>query len=291
MAQTEDAHQTNGLAVAIAAGKGGTGKTTVAVSLALHLGAKTRLLDCDVEEPNCHIFLDSQTDATKTITVPVPVVDEKKCNACGECARICRFNAIAVLKTGVMIFPELCRGCGGCKLVCPEGAISETGREVGTVETARAGAIEFVQGRLRVGEAMAVPLVRAVKTHTARDRTTIIDCPPGTSCPVVAAVSDSDYVVLVTEPTPFGLHDLGLAVEMVRGVGIPLGVVVNRTGIGDGRVHEYCRQEGIPVLLEIPDDRRIAEVYSRGKAVIEALPEYASLFKALERRIKEEAGT
>ena len=278
-----------GMVLAVASGKGGTGKTTLTVSLALSIRGSVRLLDCDVEEPNCHIFLRPEIESSETVGVPVPLVDERKCTACGDCAEICQYNAIAVLKTGVLVFPELCHGCGGCALICPEGAISETSREVGVVEAGRAGRVEFVHGRLRVGEAMSPPLVRAVKRHVKNNGITIIDCPPGTSCPVIAAVKDSDYVILVTEPTPFGLHDLTLAVDTVRWMRMSFGVVINRADVGDARVRDYCAREGISVLLEIPDDRRIAEAYSRGSLIVEALPEYRGLFDTLAEKIKEGA--
>jgi len=259
--------------IAVASGKGGTGKTTLAVGLAVCLGAKARLLDCDVEEPNCHIFLKPELDYRETLGIPVPVVDAANCDACGKCAALCQFNAIAVVKSGAMVFEDLCHGCGGCTLVCPTGAITEGSRTIGTLETGSAGAIQFVVGRLRVGEAMSPPLIRAVKKHALPNRINIIDAPPGTSCPAIAAVKDSDYVILVTEPTPFGLHDLELAVGTVRKMQLPFGVVINRADVGDARVHDYCRSEEIQVLLEIPHSRRVAEAYSRGQSVVEALPE------------------
>jgi MinD superfamily P-loop ATPase len=259
--------------IGIASGKGGTGKTTLAVNLARSLAMPVRLLDCDVEEPNGHIFLKPQIDHSETVGVPVPVVDETRCTACGECGAFCQFNAIVALKTKPLVFPELCHGCGGCMMVCPEEAISETQREIGQVRIGRGGPITFVQGRLNVGEVMSPPLIRAVKEHVRRDMLTIIDAPPGTSCPMIEAIQDCHFVALVTEPTPFGLHDLTLAVETVRQLGIPCGVVINRADIGDARVVEYCRREAIPILLEIPDDRRIAEAYSRGRLALEAAPE------------------
>lgn len=273
--------------VAIASGKGGTGKTTVAVSLALAVKDDVRLLDCDVEAPNCHIFLKPELNLRETLGIPIPVVDAAKCDACGKCAEICQYNAIAVLKSGALVFPELCHGCGGCVLVCPTGAICEGSRQIGVLETGHAGKLEFVHGRLRVGEAMSPPLIRAVKKHALPNRLNIIDSPPGTSCPVVAALKDSDYVILVTEPTPFGLHDLTLAVETVRKMGIPFGVVINRSDIGDDRVGEYCSDENIPILLEIPDDRWIAEGYSRGRAAVEARPELRGEFARLYDDIRE----
>jgi len=273
--------------ITIASGKGGTGKTTVAVNLALSLEEKVRLLDCDVEEPNCHIFLKPDLGYRETLGIPIPVVDKDKCRLCAKCGQICRYNAIAILKSGVLVFPELCHGCGGCTLVCPVGAITEGSREIGVLETGRAGKIDFVHGRLRVGEAMSPPLIRAVKKHALPDRINIVDSPPGTSCPVIAALKDSDYIVLVTEPTPFGLNDLTLAVETVRKMSRPFGVLINRADVGDACVRDYCAEENIEVLLEVPDDRRIAEAYSRGQPMVEALPELRQDFLSLMERIRE----
>ena len=267
--------------VAIASGKGGTGKTTVAVNLARCAQGSVSLLDCDVEEPNCHIFVKPEIHSREAVTVLVPVVDESKCTACGECGRICQYHAIVSLKTEPLVFPEMCHGCGGCMRVCPTEAITEVPREVGVVEIGRSGGVAFVRGVLHVGEAMAPPVIRAVKRHIAREGLTIIDAPPGTSCPVIASVRGSDFVVLVTEPTPFGLHDLQLAVETVRQLDLPFGVVINRSDAGDERVALYCKEEGIPVLAEIPDDRRIAEAYSRGEIAVDVLPDVRPWFLRL----------
>jgi MinD superfamily P-loop ATPase len=275
--------------IAIASGKGGTGKTTVAVNLALAALEPVLLLDCDVEEPNCHIFLEPPTWERETVGIPVPVVDEVKCNACGECGRICQYHAIVSLKTQPLVFPELCHGCGGCAKACPQGAITETVHEIGVVETGGKGWVELVQGRLHVGRPMSPPLIRAVKKHRGI-ATAVIDCPPGTSCPVITAMRGSDFLVLVTEPTPFGLHDLVLAVETAREIGIPFAVAVNRSDAGDGRVTQYCSREGIRVLLQLPEDRRLAEAYSRGKAAVEALPVYMGTFRHLWKDIREAAG-
>ena len=267
--------------LAVASGKGGTGKTTVSLNLARAQREAVYLLDCDVEEPNAHLFLNGSTIKEERVAIPVPQVDESLCDGCGECGRFCEYHAIVSFGTVPLIFPEMCHGCGGCARVCPRGAIGEVARSIGVVETLQAGSITLIQGRLDVGAAMAPPLVRAVRARLPQGVSAILDAPPGTSCPVVAAVSGADLVVLVTEPTPFGLHDLVLAVDTVRELGIPFGVVVNRVGIGDDRVHAYCRDQGIPVLLEIPDDRRIAEAYSRGELIVDALPEYAGLFTSL----------
>jgi len=267
--------------LAVASGKGGTGKTTVSVNLASVLGSAVLLLDCDVEEPNDHLFLKGSLIEKEPVSVPIPQVDESLCDGCGECGRFCEYHAIVSFGSTALVFPEMCHGCGGCEKVCPKKAIREIDHRIGVVETVQAGNITLIQGRLDVGVAMAPPLIRAVKAHLKKDLHAILDAPPGTSCPVIAAIRDADFVVLVTEPTPFGLHDLKLAVDMVRELGIPFGVVVNRFGIGDDRVHVFCNEQKIPLLLEIPDDRRIAEAYSRGSLIVDALPEYRELFLSL----------
>lgn len=277
--------------IAVASGKGGTGKTTVSVNMVRTIGAGAQLLDCDVEEPNAHLFLPGRKIGSEVVTIPVPEVEESLCDACGECGRICSFHAIVSFGSTPIVFPELCHGCGGCAMVCPRGAIREAGRRIGVVEIRDSDGITLIQGKLDIGAAMAPPLVRAVKARLRSGTTAILDAPPGTSCPVIATVRGSDFVVLVTEPTPFGLHDLRLAVDMLRELSIPFGVVVNRMGAGDDRVHRFCREEDIPILLEIPDDRRIAEAYSRGGLVVDALPEYASHFTTLLWNIREYGST
>jgi MinD superfamily P-loop ATPase len=267
--------------LAIASGKGGTGKTTVAVNLARVLGSEVRLLDCDVEEPNDHLFLKGSTIKEETVAIPIPQVDDSLCDGCGECGRFCEYHAIVSFGTTALVFPEMCHGCGGCAKVCPKKAIHEVDHRIGVVETVQAENITLVQGRIDVGVAMSPPLIRAVKARLRQGAPAILDAPPGTSCPVITTLRGADFVVLVTEPTPFGLHDLKLAVDMVRELRIPFGVVVNRVGIGDDRVHVFCGNEDIPILLEIPDDRHIAEAYSRGELIVEALPEYRTHFKRL----------
>lgn len=264
--------------IAVASGKGGTGKTTVSVNLARVLGSEVHLLDCDVEEPNAHLFLKGSKIKEEIVTIPIPQVDESLCDGCGECGKFCEYHAIVTFGTAPLVFPEMCHGCGGCTMVCPQKAIREIDKRIGVVETVQAGNITLIQGLLDVGVAMAPPLIRAVKARLKNGLPAILDAPPGTSCPVIATLRETDFVVLVTEPTPFGLHDLKLAVDMVRELGIPFGVVVNRVGVGDDRVHLYCNDQKIPVILEIPDDRRIAEVYSRGELIVESLPEYRELF-------------
>ena len=275
------------LILAIASGKGGTGKTTVAVNLARVLDSPVQLLDCDVEAPNAHLFLNGSACEEETVGIPIPQVDESLCDACGECSLFCQFHAIVSLKTAPLVFPELCHGCGGCAEICPQKAIQEVDHRIGVIRTSRVDNITLIQGRLDIGVAMAPPLIRAVKARHRNGVPTILDAPPGTSCPVVATLQGTDYVVLVAEPTPFGLNDLKLAVEMVRELRLPFGVVINRVGVGDDRVHLFCGQEGIPILLEIPDDRRIAEAYSRGELIVDALPEYRRVFESLSKRIME----
>jgi MinD superfamily P-loop ATPase len=271
--------------ISIASGKGGTGKTTVATNLALSLEKDVQLLDCDVEEPNAHLFIHPTFEKTETVTTPVPEVDEARCNLCGKCGEICRFKAIVVIGETVLPFHELCHSCGGCVEVCPEGAISEAGRELGIIEKGHRNGLEFIHGRLRLGEAMSPPLIRKVRSFTRPDLLTIIDAPPGTSCPVISAMKDVDFVLLVTEPTPFGLYDLKLAVGAVKILGIPCGLVINRSDIGDGSVKEYAREEDIPVLMEIPFDRDIAEAYSRGDVLVDVMPDWKERFLELYHRI------
>lgn len=271
--------------ISVASGKGGTGKTTVAVGMALSLGSGVRLLDCDVEEPNAHLFLAPKIEAEEEVAAWVPLVREEVCTACKKCAEICRFRAITVVGKKVLVFPELCHSCGGCLEVCPEDAIADGARVLGAIEQGRSGELGFVHGRLRIGEAMAPPLIRRVRAEVNGDDTIIIDAPPGTSCPVITAIRGCDFVILVTEPTPFGLHDLVLAVEAVRTLGIPCGLVINRADIGDDGVKEYAKHEGLPILMEIPFDRKIAEAYSCGKPFVEVMPEWIGRFQELYHKI------
>lgn len=271
--------------VAVASGKGGTGKTTVSVNLAHTFNSPVLLLDCDVEEPNDNLFLKCSPIKTEVVSIPIPKVDEVLCNGCGKCSRICEYHAIVCLGDKPLIFPEMCHGCGGCQLVCPIHAIKEVDKRIGVVETSQAESITLIQGRLDIGVALAPPLIKAVKKHLQNGTSAILDAPPGTSCPVVTTLRDANFIVLVTEPTPFGLHDLKLAVDLTRALRISFGVIINRIGIGDDRVHAYCRQEGIPILLEIPDDRQIAEAYSRGELIVNTIPQYKQLFVLLLKRI------
>jgi MinD superfamily P-loop ATPase len=271
--------------ISVASGKGGTGKTTISVNMALALGGGVELLDCDVEEPNAHLFLKPIIERSERVEMPVPLVDLEKCTFCRKCSDICRFNALAVVGKKVLVFQEMCHSCGGCMAVCPEGAITETGRKLGIVNFGKRDAIGFINGQLRVGEAMSPPLIKRVRAAANPQLITIIDAPPGTSCPVIAAMNGADFILMVTEPTPFGLHDLQLAVEAVRLLGIPCGLVINRADIGDRKVFDYAENENLPVLMSIPFDRRIAEAYSQGKNIVEEFPEWRERFSELFRKI------
>ncbi len=273
--------------ISVASGKGGTGKTTIATNLARSLETDVQILDCDVEEPNVHLFLNPVIEKTEVVYTLIPEIDEKKCTRCKKCVDLCRFNAIAVLGQAVLTFPELCHSCGGCVEICPEQAVTETGREIGTIETGSKNGINFVHGRLRVGEAMSPPLINKVRARVLSDKINIIDAPPGTSCPVIAAVKKTDFVLMVTEPTPFGLHDLRLAVDAVKLLDIPHALVINRSDIGDNSVLAYAEKENLPVLMEIPFDRRIAEAYSRGRLIVEEMPIWKGRFLELYDKIVE----
>jgi len=276
--------------IAIASGKGGTGKTTLAVNLALSVDFPVTLVDADVEEPNGIFFLPLEIKKTKDVTIQEPVVNTTRCTSCGACAKACRFNAIAVTPQGALVFTELCHGCGGCLMACPEGAITEHPRVIGSYAEGKKGNLFFIQGELNVGEAMAPPIIREIKEKAAGESMVLIDSPPGTSCPMVTAVNGADYVVLVTEPTPFGLNDLSLAVETVRALNVPFGVVINRDGIGNKGVDEYCSSESIEIIGKIPDDRKIAESYSRGEAAVGIGPGYKALFREIFHKIADRAG-
>jgi MinD superfamily P-loop ATPase len=276
--------------ITIASGKGGTGKTTIATNLAVALDEPVQLLDCDVEEPNAHLFLNPEIQESLTFQLEVPEVDLSKCTFCGKCQEICQFNAIAILPEAALTFPELCHSCGGCFLICPEGAVNSRTRPIGVVEIGFRGNVRFVHGRLRVGDAMAPPLIRRVKAEAHPDGLTIIDAPPGTSCPVVAALWGSDAVLLVTEPTPFGLHDLELAVGAVRQLQLPMGLVINRADLGDRRVHDYATRENLPILLEIPFDRQVAGAYAQGQLLVEVLPQWRAMMHGLLENLKKTLG-
>jgi len=276
------------MTIAVASGKGGTGKTTVAVSLALSLEGSVVLMDCDVEAPNSHIFLHPIIAGEENVYISVPRIDESKCNGCGECSEICQFNAIVVPKNKPLLFLELCHGCGGCAMVCPKGAISEEKRKIGVVEEGWGMGIHSIHGSLSVGEPISPPIIKKIKQKQNTGETVIIDSPPGTTCPAVESVRGSDYAILVAEPTPFGLNDLILSVEMVKKLAIPCGVVLNRWDDERTIIEDYCLNEGIPIFLKIPEDRKIAEAYSRGVVLIDVIPELTTAFRELIGRIKKE---
>jgi len=287
--------------IAVASGKGGTGKTTVASSLALSLAAGSKLvsatpvsipplfLDCDVEAPNAHLFLEPDFEERQEIGILIPQVDEARCTQCGKCAEVCQYHAIAILGKKVLVFPQLCHGCGSCTWNCPEGAISEVLNVMGVLESGSTpSGMEFARGVLNIGEPMAVPVISQLKKwRTPKSgQIVILDTPPGTSCPVVETVRGADFLLLVSEPTPFGLHDLRLMAEVGGTLGIPSGVIINRDGIGDKAVERYCEQNELPILMRIPLDRRIAAGLAQGIPLIEILPEYRNHFSQLYQRIR-----
>ncbi len=274
--------------IAVASGKGGTGKTTIATNLAVSLaraGRAVQYLDCDVEEPNGHIFLKPKVDCVEEVTVGVPQVDESKCTGCGRCGQLCQYSAIVCIQKHVLTFEQLCHSCGGCMAVCPESAITEKQRRIGVAEYGAVDGVAFGHGKLDIGAIQTPALIRHVKRHAKEDAVVILDAPPGTSCPVIEAVKGVDFVLLVTEPTPFGLNDLELAVGMVRALGLPFAVIINRCDMGDSGVAQYCRRDQIDVAMEIPNQRKIAEAYSRGRLMVDVVPEYAGQFHGLYHRI------
>jgi MinD superfamily P-loop ATPase len=274
--------------IAIASGKGGTGKTTLSVAFTNAVEEPVQYLDCDVEEPNGNLFLHPTIQETETVTVPIPQVNSSLCDGCGDCADICQFNAIASQGHYAIVFPELCHSCGGCIKVCPKDAITEIEKPIGLLTMGQSGDIEYIQGQLDIGNALSPPIIRAVKNKIREDALTIIDCPPGTSCPMITTVSDADYVLLVTEPTPFGLHDLKLAVETVRELQRPFAVIINRSDAGDDGVENYCLDEKIKIMLKIPENRLAAEASSRGKTILSVFPYLKENLRDLLKEIKTE---
>jgi MinD superfamily P-loop ATPase len=275
--------------ISVASGKGGTGKTTISTNLAMSLssnGQQVQYLDCDAEEPNGHIFLKPDIWITEDVTVGVPEVNLSKCTGCGKCGQLCQYSAILSLKGSVLVFENLCHSCGGCMAICPAGAITEKQRKIGVARFGKSDGVYFGDGRLDIGAIQTPALIRYVKKRIKQDTVNIIDAPPGTSCPVIEAIKGSDFVLLVTEPTPFGLNDLSLAVGMVRQLKIPFAVAINRSDIGNDAVVRYCQYENIEVLIQIPNDRKIAESYSRGVMIVEAMPDYKQKFLKLYEDIK-----
>jgi len=275
--------------ISIASGKGGTGKTTIATNLALSLG-KVQVIDCDVEEPNADIFFNAEIKEREDVTVEIPEIDKEKCDYCGKCSEFCAYNALAVVPSDVLVFPELCHSCGGCAIVCPQNAINWKRKSVGKIEHGVTNGVDFYHGLLNVGEIQAVPVIKALKKKIDKEGNVIIDAPPGTSCPVIESINGSDYCILVTEPTPFGFHDLKLAIAVVRHLYIPFGIIINRDGVGDKKVEMYCQTEKIPILMKIPHSEEIANLYSMGIPFVKKLPEWHERFTELFRRIQEEVG-
>ncbi len=263
--------------LAVASGKGGTGKTSVACALALALDRPLTFLDCDVEGANAHLLLRPELSSKEEVLVPYPTIDHSKCNLCGKCVEQCHFGAMVRLGKKVKVMENLCHGCGVCRLVCPQNAVTMSGRPVGVVHQGTAGLMRFFCGELRTGEALSVPIIKRIKKE--KDDLVIIDCPPGTSCPAVESVEGADFALLVTEPTPFGIHDLKAMITVCRRLDVPCGVVINRSFGDDKDVESLCEEAGVPVLLKIPFDRKIAEAYAKGGTLLEARPELAEVLR------------
>jgi len=271
--------------VAVASGKGGTGKTSVAVNLGLSI-REVQLLDCDVEEPNAHILLHPKISRSKPVYTLVPNINEELCNHCGDCSKFCQYNALFTSPNKMLVFPELCHNCGGCTLVCSKKAIVEKKHRIGKLKFGAVGDLDLVYGELEVGKPTAVPVIKAVKKHISRRKNVILDSPPGASCPLIETVRDSDFCILVAEPTPFGLYDLKLTVQVLLNIKIPFGVIINRANTGYKKVREYCKANSIPILLEIPYKKEIAELYSRGIPFSLKMTEWKGKFQTLHDEIK-----
>ncbi|ADO77574.1 ATP-binding protein [Halanaerobium praevalens] len=279
------------ISLSILSGKGGTGKTTLAVNLALALD-NVQLVDADVEEPNDYLFISPQIETKRKESVLrlIPEVNTEKCTACRKCVDFCQYNALALMLNNLLVFEEVCHSCGGCKLVCPENAISEKEKELGKIYHDRLEKIDFWQGELNTGEEKAVPIIRKLKTKINKNKKVIIDSPPGTTCPTIEAIIESDFTVIVTEPSVFGLHDLKMVVEMLNNLNQPFAVIINRAEKdSDYLIEDYCQQNGINILFKIPFSRKIAELYSVGKAFVTEIDGWRQKFKDLYNLILEEA--
>ncbi len=276
--------------ISVASGKGGTGKTTIATNLALSL-KNVQFIDCDVEEPNAHIFIKPSIKHIEKVNVLMPKINYSFCNFCGKCAEFCQYNAIAVFEKQVLIFPELCHHCGGCKFICPKNAITEEEITIGKIKKGNANSIDFIAGELDIAQSPPSPLIRRLKKYISKHTNIIIDAPPGTSCTMIESIEDSDFCILVTEPTPFGLNDLKLAISVVQKMNIKYGVVINQCDIGDNKVEEFCVNNKIDILMKIPYSRKIAEAYSKGESIISILPEYKFKFREMYEKIKMRVNT
>ena len=277
--------------ISVASGKGGTGKTTIAVNLAFSINSHVQFLDCDVDEPNAHIFIKPEIKERHPVSIPIPQVNKAVCDFCGKCQEVCAFNAIAILKNDVLVFPEICHGCGSCSYFCPQNAIKEINKEIGFIEKGERGDMQFVHGKLNIGSAISPPIIKTIKQCIDPARTVIIDAPPGTSCPVIESVGSSDFCVLVTEPTPFGLNDLILAVEVLRKLELPFGVVINRSDLGNEGTEKFCEEEDVPILMKIPFKKEIASCYSKGIPIVDEFPEYKKDYQELFERIEKYRGS
>ena len=272
--------------ISVLSGKGGTGKTLISVNLASALD-NALYLDCDVEEPNGFIFLKPEVTEREAVNVKSPVINVDKCLACGQCVRACQYNALALVKEKVIVFPKICHSCGTCLLVCPAECMEEKDREIGVVEGGTAGNLTCYQGKLNVGEPITVPIIKQLKKKINPGKNIVLDCPPGSSCSVVNSIEGSDYCLLVTEPTPFGFHDLQIAVGLVRQMGIPLGVVLNKSQAGSNIIIEYCQKERIKLLGAIPFSQDIAKIYSQGNLLTAQGHYWKCYFADLAYRIQE----
>ncbi|MDD4527593.1 MAG: ATP-binding protein [Candidatus Margulisbacteria bacterium] len=270
--------------IAIASGKGGTGKTLISTNL-FNVTPNSTYIDCDVEEPNGHLFLKGTHVKEQSFHIMIPEVNQNICNNCGKCAEVCQFNAIISAKQKVLVFPELCHGCGSCTFFCPTKAITETPKIIGKIQETLINNKPMITGTLNIGEPMAPPIIKQLKALPISTEHIIIDSPPGTSCPVIAAITGADMVLLVTEPTPFGLHDLDLAVQVVQKLNIPMGIIVNKSGLGGNIIENYSKKKNIEILLEIPHSKTIAKLYSEGK-LITTLPKYKKIFENLSEKIQ-----